>query len=389
MERASRFLGKAAAAVTIGVVCILSALLFGQSQAAQEPRPSPLSEAAGRRGPQAVPLNGAPAPVLWLPLVLRGYPSPYGFKGIAGPSYEDLFGRLPNYAWSFGDCSEPIGYARMYDYRDLFMTEPYLANLGALAECDYNNGVLGRVWLIGSKPDANWTICTWGAYSITVGGVPTYTCAVPRVAATHYHTIYQTIKNNDPNAQVFAGGILHTGQSSAPNCKNGRWWWGQFIDELGDDGWLDEVEGVHITMSPGATSTCPNHWPKPGYEDEWCMDRAIADTEAWYDDLHVGLGLGDRPIWITEAGCLTFAGDLNDYSLTHGEEATWELCRDEVMVPMTEWFDGQAAYTALYWYASHSTYSHSTYSPLKWTQFLVTGTQLTPLGTFWNEWDPN
>ncbi len=350
---------------------------------------SPLATPHAPLPPLALIATPEIVPQAYLPLAQRDYHTPhwlyYGTKAACGRDTTDEgdLGLAAWHNWGPGPDDMPDNYARSFwCVSDDYMGS-YLSLAAAAATADFNTGVRGRVWLVLNEPDCDWNEDNCGTMTIDGDKV----CGKPRKAAARYHTVYQTIKGADPYAKMFVGGVLAVGNISGTGCKRGRWWWAEFVDKMDDEGWLAEIEGVHIHGYPGATSSCSDIWPEG---DNWCMSDFEEDVEYWYSHYHanqgggIGVDLSDRPIWITEAGCVKFNAGLHDYAAEHGEEAAWSLCRDRVMDPIVDWFDGQDEYEVLFWFIT-SEDGDNQWRP----QFLiVNAAELTPLGAYWSSWEP-
>lgn len=290
----------------------------------------------------------------YLPLVGRGILS-YGKKGIGdawqmwGPTATPSsplgtnIGAL-NYTW-FYDWTYSYLPARGFDpkyVRMVWCTGLYQLDfqhvqryVGDVARSDYDNGFVGRVWLIFNEPDA------------------TSQCNLPNAsdAAGFYSNVYDIIKANDPSARVFAGGLIWL------NTSYSRTWWTTFVNRLTSQGQLYKLEGVHVHLYPkqstattiGGTPYCPS--------GDYCIAELAQVANNWYQTMHVGLGLGDRPIWISETGWLE-PSETCDPTPQHLDQI-----RDNVMQPFSKWFAGDPTwpypqvglnpgYDAIAWYVT-------------------------------------
>lgn len=312
--------------------------------------PRALAEAA------PVPLNLEPR--AYLPLVASNPISlAYGRYGLAGTDPSGSLFHDAWYYWDAGAVDADIRRARMlycatdYGLRNQAITDT--------AKADFEAGIRGRVWLVNNEPDSHWgQECGMGL----IDGA--YVYQRPRAMAHNHAAAYDSVKANDPHAVVFAGGILGIGIPEVHEELSGRWWWREFVDELTVIGRLDTIEGVAIHGYPGWARYCPEE----DRIEDWCMAITIGALEDWHADLHVGLGLGDRPLWITETGCACF------------DETTLEENAEHCMRPLLEWFEGQSDYGALFWFIPYST---------NWSQtsllYFDQGYTLTPLGVVWQE----
>ena len=234
-----------------------------------------------------------------------------------------------------------------------------------VARDDYENGRSGRVWLVFNEPDAPGVQCGEVFADDPVG------------AAHHYSAVYDMIKENDPNARVFAGGLLWL------NSQETRFWWWDFIDTLAVAGELHKIEGVHIHLYPTITNEPVRgvYGDPAECADASCLISLVEAANDWYQQMHLDTGLGDRPIWITETGWLFC------------EDATESWIEDEFMQPLTQWFADDAAwpypdiptnpgYETIAWYVTHDPdWFPCTYLLDK------TGAsgKATKLGQFWNQ----
>ena len=151
-----------------------------------------------------------------------------------------------------------------------------------MARADYNAGLSGRVWLIYNEPDDSM-------------GCTDFLTDAP-AAARHFEMVYDMIKAGDPSAHVFAGGLLWLKTAET------QLWWSNFITTLTSDGALYKLEGVHIHLYPTySTSTARGI---PGGCIGNCVPELAQIANNWYQHQHLDLGIGDRPIWITEMGWL-------------------------------------------------------------------------------------
>ena len=112
----------------------------------------------------------------------------------------------------------------------------------------------------------------------------------------------------------------------------------------------------------------------------------------WYQDMHIGLGLGDKPIWITEMGWLECDDECHS-----GITKDSEWIRDHIMESMSQWFaedpawpyDPQVSlnpgYESVAWY---STYDSGGYRCSNLLDSQGTSGAPTKLGQFWNGYQP-
>ena len=372
------------------VVLIIVALASLEYQTRQgvTVAPSPVPAAGGDGKPQPTPTKPTEelpprTARIYLPLV-RQDPPPlaYGPKGLAGPDPSGLVSHDVYYNWGVQHRTTDPSFARMV----WCFTDPFVANreIPLAASNDHAAGIVGRVWLIGNEP-ANHYFDSWGGqcgYKEYGPNDPVH--RNPTESARRYVLIHDIIKANDPNARVFSPAILSIGVPST-----GRWWFEAFIQELRNLGRIDTLDGIAVHAYPRWSVYCPSPtappWP---YGGNWCMDVTLWALEFWYQQYHVGLGLGHLPIWITEAGSLPFFRELE---ATFGMTSTTasQLSTQYVMHPMIAWFDSprNPGYDALFWYKPDQPWSFPSNAAT-----LVTnashGWELTPLGERWEAWSP-
>lgn len=312
-----------------------------------------------------IPTPGAMVAQSYLPLMAKNYPTP--FRGVAG----GLWGMdAPYYHWSISPMTMDARFSRMVwclsDYH-LALFEPQVI---LAAQRDYAAGIRGRVWLIMNEPDDNSHTLTnvdaqCGAYPLTgnpfdFSNTSTRVWQSPADVAVRYSRMYDLIKRDDPYARVFVGGL---GWIGYPNSRD---WWSQFVGELERRGELWKIDGVHIHAYPF------------GSFPEWGLDGMYAGLQTWYTGYHVGLGLGNRPIWITETG----GGACSRWE--RWDAAAWTTIRDETMLPMIDWFNGlqNPGYDGVFWFVSWDGTAASW-----WCNYLsdnrTSPTQITPLGVTW------
>jgi hypothetical protein len=120
---------------------------------------------------------------------------------------------------NFGTNATPerpngIEYAQMVSVRQLKTVNPsYTAtyiipytytiqpNLGTIAALAQNSALQGSLWIVGNEPERIDFPCS-------NGGACGQNESLPEVYADIYHVVYQTIKANDPTAQVAIGGVV-------------------------------------------------------------------------------------------------------------------------------------------------------------------------------------
>lgn len=333
-------------------------------------------------------------PQSYLPAALRNYPMQllYGPRGLAGTDSFGLFSENYNayYTWGVNPSRSDARFARMVfcvdDYH--LYTEGIANQIVQAAQSDAGN-VIGRVWLVFNEPVNTYgeplVDAQCGRYALE--GDPhnpdpsTWVANNPADAAIRYSMVYDWIKNGDPNAKVFAGGLLETYAAKTRN------WWTTFVNTLSSRGELHKIEGVHIHSYP-AWST---GW---GCVDHDCMPEMAQQLNMWYDSYHVGLGLGDRPIWITEIGAGPFCNRWERWN-----PQGWLTIRDSIMKPMSWWFTGDPqwphssvptnpGYDSIHWYTP---WIGSEEYQVWWCDFLEDGRSspavLTPLGEHWLSYD--
>lgn len=323
----------------------------------------------------------------YLPLIMKQYPRriSYGPKGVGDPwqnstppnphSNLDVLEYDWFYDWQFNyvpDRSEDLRYVRMVwcGATTLSNRAGVTKSVAEVARGDYIGGRQGRVWLVLNEPDYRGQCGT--------NEIPTYGghfLDYPERAARYFSGVYDMIKANDPYARVFGGGMVW------PSSADTRHWWSIFIDTLAADGDLYKLEGVHVHLYPEYSTSDARRAERCVLSPDCVVDLAQA-ANTWYEEMHRGKGLGDRPIWITEFGWL-FCG---------GESPT--RLRDTFLEPMTHWFDGSPA-----WPHAPDIPTNPGYDAISWfTTFyqvdrcyelledVGSGRQVTALGQFWNDY---
>jgi hypothetical protein len=258
-------------------------------------------------------------PQAYFPLVLKQRPS--RVVGYAG-SYRNL-PDAPFYNWTVGRPNAPENQSRMFwcgsDYHLGVLLGPALA----VARVDFESGVIGREWLMFNEPDlpSEWQC---GNYPIT--GLPRdprntapQVSDSPEWAAARFLLIRELILEADPSARFVAGGVAR------PGVRQAQDWWVRFVGELARRGELDAVDAVHVHGYPRWSVPC----------DDWCVDDLTAMFEDWYAEHHVGLGLGDKPIYITETGFAPFCGDYE-----FDDPQAYIDARNRFAKPVLDWFKG-------------------------------------------------
>lgn len=326
---------------------------------------------------------------VYAPLVTNAiYQLTYGKKGVAD-SWKAWQQKKPEpgtnlgvldyewfYDWKFSYLPERNSdprYVRMFYCRnpegfwelDIHDVKRYVDEI---ARSDYEQGFRGRVWLIYNEPDYWWKQCNFPDAS---------------AAADYFSDAYDLIKSNDPSAKVFAAGLLWL------NTQETRAWWTTFVTRLSNTGRLYKLEGVHVHLYPWH-STAPTQVAQKVDDcaTPYCLLELAQVANAWYQTMHVGLGLGDRPIWITETGIL---------GMNNCTTEQYETLRDGFMQPWSQWFAGDSnwpytsqvdtnpGYDAIAWYATRSVYDFDCSYLL---DAVGSAGQPTPIGVFWNAYHP-
>lgn len=336
-------------------------------------------------------------PRAYLPSVLNNYPPvlAYGAKGLAG---DDSFNLLDQnydvyYNWGVDPSNSDPRFARMvWCVDDYWLYTIGLAGQITQAAQSDAGHVVGRVWLIFNEPDnpsgtpPNDAQC--GAYPFT--GNPGDPNNHPKVyedaaeAARRYSMVYDWIKNNDPNAKVYAGGILQLSWVGARN------WWTTFISTLQARNELYKVEDVHVHAYP--------RWSN-GQECDanYCAPEVAQLLDDWYHNYFVPFGLGDKPIWITEIGSEPFVSLCPHNTPPSWDQQIWLTARDKVMKPFAWWFSSDPqwpysveknpGYDAVFWFIPWSI--NPVFGFPNWCSFLEDHhdvnqpATLTPLGEYW------
>lgn len=301
---------------------------------------------------QTSPLPEPPAPsVVYLPQIYRGYKTPMDY-GVGGAPFTidiDWY-----YGWSVGAPVVGERFVRMiWCLNDAYLT----VNLPLIIAAAKADTLRDRhTWLVLNEPDFSGTPDSCGYY-LTL---------TPEQTADRYAEVYTLIKSHDPQAFVYVGGIA--GLSSAGS----RSWWTRFVSRLSATGKLYTVNGVHIHAYPCWSAPCGS---------EWGMPELIAALDHWYQNYHVGLGLGNRPVWITEVGAGPLCQRFEPF-----DAAGWVAIRDNVMIPFKVWYESDAnpGYDSAAWFVSWWGGGLTW-----WCGFLVDArllpTTLTPLGLEWGK----
>lgn len=337
-----------------------------------------------------------PEPRAFLPLILSNplIALDYGAKGLAGPDNQNLFGASYDgyYTWAISPESNDARLARMvwcvsdYHLYGDYGGPNFQALISRAAQAD-SRSVEGRVWLVFNEPDDHvgrpGAGGQCGVYPLTgdpfdrANNSPTVRES-PAEAALRYSLVYNWIKVSDPNARVFAGGLLRL---HSPATQR---WWLTFLSTLASRDELYKVEGVHVHSYPEWSTGA-------GCQKSYCMPEMAQQLNAWYGNFHLGQGLGDRPIWITEIG----AGDCQRYGTARWNPQGWLTVRDGIMEPISWWFDDDPrwpyntiptnpGYSALHWFIP---WWGGAEGEAYWCTFLVDArgpaSTLTPLGEYW------
>lgn len=357
----------------------------------------------------------------YLPLVARMESLPYGLKGLAGsdhPShiFDEHYDVYHN--WTVAPLQMDSRFARTvkciteyhmldYDYGSIEGLG-YQSQITAAAQADTSNNIHGRVWLIFNEPDNTYShpqdpynTDYWQCGRFPLTGNPedpnNYAPQIaydPATVAILYGEVYDLIKTNDPSAKVFVGGFLgiHT--------TGTRSWWTTFLSTLESRDELYKVEGVHVHSYPEwSTGSACEDYP-------YCAEEMARELNEWYNDYHIGMGLGALPIWITETG----AGGVCK-RWTKWNQNGWTAVRDHVMMPMSWWFEGNVAwqtdhgdvptnrdlafggYESILWYIPWCSEDDGTCQEDWWCTFLVDSrnspvTLTNPLGYYWYNYNP-
>ncbi len=297
----------------------------------------------------------------YFPLVANDYPrKPSGISGAMWGLDPDWY-----YYWSVAPSVTNDKLVRMVWCLSDYHLAVYTPKVIAAATVDHRIGAQ-RTWLIMNEPDdTRHTISggQCGAYPIT--GNPLTSTAprvhtVPARMAVRYSAMYDLIKAHDPNAQVFPAGLSQLG------TQHGREWWTVFVETLAARGELWKIDGVHVHAYPCWTT---------GHCAGWGMSELFAALDEWYTDYHAGLGLGDKPLWLTEVGAGPFCEDYAPF-----DRQAWIDVRDNVMIPFQDW-QQVSPYTTAAWFVSWDGLASA------WTcNYLVDardGLTITPLGEQW------
>lgn len=320
-------------------------------------------------------------PRAYLPIVSNNYPLylSYSKKGIGDPWQNWT---LPNsgtnlstlnfdwyYDWRFNYLPErntDPRYVRMVWCLGVVDTDIYSIThtITDTAREDFNRNWRGRVWLIFNEPDGNGGC----GGSTLINDRQVHSDAIG--TAHHYGAVYDMIKSADPYAKVYGGGLVWL------NYSETRLWWQSFVNTLQSEGTLYKLEGVHIHLYPGASTAITRTMTYANCLDPLCIEDSEQVANDWYSQMHEGLGLGDRPLWITEMGWLPCS-----------EQTPFTWVRDNVMIPLSQWFTGQVAldhYDAVAWFVTRYTENNCSFL----LDSLGPNGAPTPLGTQWNAYQP-
>lgn len=242
------------------------------------------------------------------------------------------------------------------------------------ATADFISNRRGRIWLVFNEPDHT-SQC---GGQLLPNGDPIISS--PAATAYYYSMLHDLIKSSDPYAKVYGGGLVWL------NTAETRWWWQTFVSTLQSIGALHKLEGVHVHLYPKLSTALTREYTDTNCFYPDCVGDLAQAANTWYSQMHVGLGLGDRPIWITEVGWLGCT-----------EQSSPEWIRDHVMTPFTQWYAGDPSwpydpqvalnqgYEKAAWFVTTDPYRYSC------TWLLSTpgpsGT-LTSLGAWWNAFQP-
>lgn len=340
-------------------------------------------------------------PWAYLPEVYHNYPLPlhYGPKGLAGVDSFSLFGEDYDayYAWGvYPNWNDELQVRMIWCVTDYHLYGDYggpdfQSQIIQAAQAD-RGVVAGRVWLVFNEPE---TISgnpqdpnTWQCGHFPFSGDPDnaqnnhpWVAEDAAEAAVRYSLVYDWIKDNDPNAKVYAGGLLQIHTAIARN------WWTLFVNTLAARGELYKIEGVHVHSYPewSTSGNCTAHY---------CIPEVVESLNEWYNSYHVGRGLGDRPIWVTETGAGPYCNKWE-----HWDPQGWVTVRDEIMKPLSWWFTGDTqwphsnvptnpGYDAIHWFV---TWDGGAEDAPWWCDYLEDGREspavLTPLGEYWKNYD--
>jgi hypothetical protein len=383
-----------------------------------EPKKSPTpTPSVGQTKPTPTPVGGGGREITFtvvstvrLPMVKRQHPFELtyeGSKGNAGIDNSGLITPAAYYNWGILWNTYDTIVVRMIECLDdysLFSRSyggaSFTDTVTATAQNDHKD-YRGRVWLVLNEPDNRYSPNECGLKEID--GVAVYRSAI--TVAHRYTRTYNLIKNFDPSARVFVGGVLSIGESG-PN--QGRDWWSDFVGVISDAGQLDTIEGVHVHGYPGWSKSCPHEvkyggdFPTAG---DWCMPRTLQALEDWYSDFHVGKGLADQEIWVTEIGASSFCTDSTIVTSTsphydslesyYGYSYTYAMTNpaysdvvSNVMNRFQNWYDGEdnPGYDKLFWFHPYSEYASQEVQ--YWCTFMHNedGTTLSAVGEDWTAW---
>lgn len=307
----------------------------------------------------------------YMPIITKNY-KPGVFTGISG----GLWGMSnPYYHWSISPLTTDERFVRMVWCLDDYHLTLYKPEVAIAARSDYEHKILGRVWLIMNEPDQQRDKAIGGqcgAYALT-GNPFDPDNAAPRVhdapeqVAVRYSQMYDLVKQYDPHAKIYAGGMGWIGFDFS------REWWIRFVAELARRGELWKIDGVHVHSYPIGS------FPQVCNVYAGCMQNMFEQLDVWYSNYHVALGLSGKPLWITETG----GGPCAYWERWDAQAYT--TIKANVMQPWKQWlYSAQnPGYKGLFWFVSWDGLEASW-----WCNYLVDNRSgspvLTALGEEWS-----
>ena len=359
----------------------------------EKPTPTPTPTKPGGGGDPKIDFT----PTVTIHLPLGGKQHPYvlsntydaACKGTAGVDNSTALTSEIYYSWHSTAEEIPNEQVRMvwcladnygFDTTRTWGAQAFTNAVTSTASADYKH-YRGRVWLIFNEPDEKWEQCG----TKTIG--ESLVRHAPITSAQRYIELVDLVREHDPSARFAPGGLLVIGANEGKN------WWSDFMYTITSTDRLDTVDIIHIhgyaeaEGSGGCDIDAHPDFPTAG---GWCMDELFDVLDDWYDDYHVGFGLGDKEIWITEVGAMPSKvreglEDVYGANPGYSSQAYTDVISN-VMNVYQDWFASEEnpGYDKILWYVTQDGVAN-------WCTELYSTTPsvLSPLGVDWEAWNPN